>query len=216
MGAYAPPGLATAELRARIEREILQPTLAALAAEGRPYRGVLYAGLMLTAAGPKVLEFNCRFGDPEAQVVLPLLDTDLVDVALAVAHGELARAPVRWSPGAACGVVLASGGYPAEFATGLPISGLDTLPADALVFHAGTRRNGERVVTAGGRVLTVAATGASLAEARTRAYAAIDGIGFEGRHYRRDIAARELVPPAAGAEPARALRPSLGRAESTR
>src|SRR5262249_51768466 len=151
------------------------------------YRGVLYAGLMLTADGPKVLEFNCRFGDPEAQVVLPLLDCDLVGVALAVAHGELARAPVRWSSGAACAVVLASGGYPADFATGLPIAGLDAVLDDALVFHAGTRREGGRVVTAGGRVLTVAATGASLAAARTQAYVAVDGISFEGRHYRRDI-----------------------------
>jgi phosphoribosylamine--glycine ligase len=216
MGAYAPPGLATVELQARIEREILAPTLAALAAEGRPYRGVLYAGLMLTADGPKVLEFNCRLGDPEAQVVLPLLDSDLVGVALAVAHGELARAPVRWSPGAACGVVLASGGYPADFATGLPIAGLDALPEDALVFHAGTRRVGGRVVTAGGRVLTVAATGASLAEARARAYRAVDGIQFEGRHFRRDIAARELVQRTAGADPARLLRPSVGQAESSR
>src|SRR4051794_6565877 len=216
MGAYAPPSLATPELQARIEREILAPTLAALAAEGRPYRGVLYAGLMLTADGPKVLEFNCRSGDPETQVVLPLLDCDLVAVALAVAHGELARTPVRWSPGAACGVVLASAGYPDRYATGQSIGGLGALPADALVFHAGTRRVDGQVVTAGGRVLTVTATGPSLAEARARAYAAVDGIQFEGRHYRRDIAARELDRPTAGDDPARLLRPTVGKAESSR
>jgi phosphoribosylamine---glycine ligase len=216
MGAYAPPGLATADLQARIEREILAPTLAALAAEGRPYRGVLYAGLMLTADGPKVLEFNCRLGDPETQVVLPLLDSDLVAVALAVAHGGLAGAPVRWSRGAACGVVLASAGYPDQYASGQPIAGLDALPADALVFHAGTRRVDGRVLTAGGRVLTVAATGPSLAEARARAYGVVDGIQFEGRHYRRDIAARELVRPTADADPARLLRPTVGKAEGSR
>jgi phosphoribosylamine---glycine ligase len=216
MGADVAPSLATPDLQALIEREILAPTLVALAAEGRPYRGILYAGLMLTADGPKVLEFNCRSGDPETQVVLPLLDSDLVTVALAVAHGELARTPVRWSPGAACGVVLASAGYPDQYATGQPIGGLDALPADALVFHAGTRRVDGRVVTAGGRVLTVAATGPSLAEARARAYAAVDGIQFEGQHYRRDIAARELDRPTTGADPARLLRPTVGKAESSR
>jgi phosphoribosylamine--glycine ligase len=214
MGAYAPPAVATPALQARIEREILAPTLAALAAAGRPYRGVLYAGLMLTADGPKVLEFNCRFGDPETQVVLPLLDSDLIDVALAVAHGELARADVRWARGAACGIVLASAGYPGEYASGQPIDGLDAVPTDALVFHAGTRQSDGQVVTAGGRVLTIAATGASLAEARARAYAAIDGIRFEGCHYRRDVAARELLPLAT--EPASTFRPAAARAEGGR
>jgi len=201
MGAYAPPALATPALRQRVEREILRPTLAALAAEGRPYRGVLYAGLMLTADGPKVLEFNCRFGDPETQVVLPLLDSDLVGIAQAVARGELRSADVRWAPGAACGVVLAAGGYPGEYATGQPISGLDAVPPDVLVFHAGTRAEGGRVLTAGGRVLTVAAAGPNLAAAQQRVYEAVDGIRFEGRHYRHDIAARELSNGRNGSAP---------------
>jgi phosphoribosylamine--glycine ligase len=184
-----------------VEREILVPTLAALATEGRPYRGVLYAGLMLTADGPKVLEFNCRFGDPETQVVLPLLESDLVGIAQAVARGELRSADVRWAPGAACGVVLAAGGYPGDYATGQPISGLDAVPPDVLVFHAGTRAESGRVLTAGGRVLTVAAVGPSLAAAQQRVYEAVDGIRFEGRHYRHDIAARELPQGRNGSSP---------------
>ncbi|HWP28339.1 MAG TPA: phosphoribosylamine--glycine ligase [Chloroflexota bacterium] len=193
MGAYAPPPWVTPAMQARIEREILAPALAALAAAGRPYRGVLYAGLMLTRDGPKVLEFNCRFGDPEAQVVLPLLATDLVEIAQAVVAGRLHEVPLAWTPAACCAVVLASGGYPGPFRTGLPISGLETVPPDVLVFHAGTRRVDGQVVTAGGRVLTVAAVAPALAEARARAYAAAERIRFEGCHYRRDIALRELV-----------------------
>ncbi|HZR98100.1 MAG TPA: phosphoribosylamine--glycine ligase [Chloroflexota bacterium] len=228
MGAYAPPAMATPALMARVQQEILGPTLAALAAEGRPYRGVLYAGLMLTADGPKVLEFNCRFGDPETQVVLPLLDSDLVEVAEAVAQGRLDEITVRWRDAACCGVVLAAGGYPGSYATGQPITGLDKVPTDVLVFHAGTKAappslpnaGGERVgvpspsslraappnnnggepragiVTAGGRVLTVAAVAPTLAAARERAYAGVQAIHFEGAHYRRDVAARELVMPA--------------------
>lgn len=196
MGAYAPPALMTPELRARVQREILEPTLAALVAEGRPYQGVLYAGLMLTPDGPKVLEFNCRFGDPETQVVLPLLASDLVDIVEAAAEGHLDQASVRWRADAACGVVLAAPGYPGPYQTGVPISGLDQLPAEALAFHAGTgfavaRRGDAPIVTAGGRVLTVVGTGADREAARTRAYAAAERIWFEGVHFRRDIAAVE-------------------------
>jgi phosphoribosylamine--glycine ligase len=201
MGAYAPPALATPELGARIQREILEPTLAALDAEGRPYRGVLYAGLMLTADGPKVLEFNCRFGDPETQVVLPLLDSDLLEIVEAVAHDRLAGVAVRWAPGACCGVVLAAPGYPGPYPTGMPIAGLESVPPDALVFHAGTRLDNARVVAAGGRVLTVAAVGPTLADARERAYAAAARIAFDGCHYRRDIAARELASHASASLP---------------
>jgi phosphoribosylamine--glycine ligase len=195
MGAYAPPALLPPELRARVLREILEPTLAALVEEGRPYRGVLYAGLMLTGDGPKVLEYNCRFGDPETQVILPLLDCDLLDVVEAVAEGHLDQASVRWRADSACAVVLASPGYPGPYPTGLPIAGLDRVPDDALVFHAGTRATPEGVVTAGGRVLTVAATGPDRAAARARAYAAAEQIQFEGCQYRRDIAAAERAEP---------------------
>lgn len=191
MGAYAPPALATPELRARVQREILEPTAAALVAAGRPYRGVLYAGLMVTAEGPKVLEFNCRFGDPETQVILPLLASDLLDIVEAVVEGHLDQAPVRWRAGAACGVVLAAEGYPGPYPMGMPIRGLDTAPDDALVFHAGTRATPEGIVAAGGRVLTVVGQGPDRAAARERAYAALAGIHFEGCYYRRDIAAAE-------------------------
>ena len=204
MGAYAPPAIATPELRTQVQRTILEPTVAALAAEGRPYRGVLYAGLMLTADGPQMLEFNCRFGDPETQVVLPLLDGDLVAIARAVAEGRLSQVPVRWAPAACCGIVLAAGGYPGPYQTGQPIVGLDAVPSDALVFHAGTRAAAEQIVTAGGRVLTVVAVAPTLAEARARAHAAAERIEFEGCHYRRDIAAREAPTPprdARGAPP---------------
>jgi len=197
MGAYAPPALATPELRARVQREILEPTAAALVAAGRPYRGVLYAGLMVTAEGPKVLEFNCRFGDPETQVILPLLASDLLDIVEAVVAGHLEQAPVRWRAGAACGVVLAAQGYPGPYPTGMPIRGLDTAPDDALVFHAGTRATAEGIVAAGGRVLTVVGQGPDRAAARERAYAAVAGIQFEGCYYRRDIAAAERGQPAA-------------------
>jgi phosphoribosylamine--glycine ligase len=197
MGAYAPPALATPELRARVLREILEPTAAALVAAGRPYRGVLYAGLMVTAEGPKVLEFNCRFGDPETQVILPLLASDLLDIVEAVVAGHLEQVPVRWEAGAACGVVLAARGYPGPYPTGMPIRGLDALPADALVFHAGTRATAEGIVAAGGRVLTVVGQGPDRAAARERAYAGVAGIQFEGCYYRRDIAAVERGQPAA-------------------
>jgi phosphoribosylamine--glycine ligase len=154
---------------------------------------------MLTASGPKVLEFNARFGDPEAQVVLPILDADLVMLLDAVARGTLAEiAPPPPPVRAAVGVVLASGGYPGPYQTGVPISGLDRVPEDVLVFHAGTRRGADgRIVTAGGRVLTVVGTGPDLASARERAYAGVEVISFEGAHWRRDIALREVAPRAA-------------------
>ncbi len=210
MGAYAPPALATPAFLAEVERTILVPALAALAAAGRPYRGVLYAGLMVTRDGPKVLEFNCRFGDPETQAILPLLDSDLVEIIEAVVRGELRSDLVRWRAGACCAVVLAAAGYPGRYATGHPIRGLDQVSADVQVFHAGTRRAARDVVTAGGRVLTVAAVAPSLAEARERAYAGAAAIHFDGVHYRRDIALRE-VPAAAAPTPA--LLPMAGGAE---
>jgi phosphoribosylamine--glycine ligase len=194
MGAYSPPALATPALLDQIAREILRPTVAALAAAGCPFRGLLYAGLMLTPDGPKVLEFNARFGDPETQVVLPRLQSDLLDLLLAVADGRLDQAPPPvWSAAACVGVVAASGGYPGPYAQGLPITGLESLDPDVLVFHAGARRDPTgRLVTAGGRVLTVAALGATLAEARAHVYANLPRIQYDGIHWRSDIAAREL------------------------
>ena len=214
MGAYAPPRFATPELMATIQRTILEPTVAAMAAEGRPYSGVLYAGLMITANGPRVLEFNCRLGDPETQVVLPLLKTDLVEVAMAVVEGRLGQLKIEWDEGCCCGAVLASQGYPGSYPTGLPIEGLDSVDEGILVFHAGTKLgpdprrsdplgrlkkellmappSGNAVLTAGGRVLTVAACAPSMAEARERAYRNVERIHFSGCHFRRDIALREL------------------------
>jgi phosphoribosylamine--glycine ligase len=189
MGAYCPPGFARPEMLDRIRREILEPTVEAMAEEGRPFKGVLYAGLMLTHDGPKVLEFNCRFGDPETQVVLPLLETDLLDVLEAVVEGDLGARALGWRPGAACGVVLASEGYPGGYETGRPICGLDDLPPGALVFHAGTARRDGRVVTAGGRVLTATGVGGDLDEARCAALALARRIRFDGCYYRSDIAA---------------------------
>jgi phosphoribosylamine--glycine ligase len=193
MGAYSPPKFATPELLATIEREILRPTVTALAADGSPFRGLLYAGLMITSEGPKVVEFNCRFGDPETQVVLPRLQSDLLELCAAVAAGRLdtVAAPV-WSAEATCGVVVASGGYPEAYEKGKPISGLDALDDDILVFHAGTRRTEDgSLVTSGGRVLTLVAHGASVAAARERVYANIARVQFAGARWRSDIGARE-------------------------
>ena len=204
MGAYSPVPAVDAALQERIRRAVLEPTLAELAARGARYVGVLYAGLVLTADGPKVLEFNARFGDPEAQVVLPRLRTDLGALLAACAHGELAqvaaaRDVLEWHARAAVGIVLASEGYPGAVTTGRRISGLDDAAAmpDVHVFHAGTRRDGDDVLTAGGRVLTVTALDADLAAARARAYAAADRIHFDGMVRRSDIAA---APTTSGAQ----------------
>ena len=194
MGAYAPVSLATPELMARVEAEILRPTVAAMAAEGHPFRGLLYAGLMLTPEGPKVVEFNCRFGDPETQVVLPLLRSSLLEPMLAIARGEsIAGTTLEWHPGAAATTVLASGGYPGSYPTGLPIH----IPADVqgeadvVLFHAGTEWRDGTLVTSGGRVLAVTALAPTVAEAAARSRAAAERIGFEGRLFRRDIGWRE-------------------------
>jgi phosphoribosylamine--glycine ligase len=202
MGAVAPYPVPSA-LRARIVGEILQPVARALAAARTPYRGVLFAGLMLTAAGPQVLEFNCRLGDPEAQVLLPLLRAGLPDAFEALcrgalgAEGLLAGEALITPERAACGVVLASGGYPASTRPGVPITGVEEAAGAALIFHSGTARAGGRLVTAGGRVLTVVGQGPDLAAARARAYAGVARIAFAGMHYRTDIGAR--LPAAAGA-----------------
>ena len=189
MGAYSPPRFVSDDVLRQITETVLKPTVRGLAQEGTPYKGVLYAGIMVTKEGPKVLEFNCRFGDPEVQVILPRLESDLVPLMQAVVNGTLDRETVKWSSDVACGVVLASGGYK----TGFPISGLDTVDADALVFHAGTKKSGDQIVTAGGRVLTVVATGSDMAEAREKVYRNVERISFDGCHYRKDIALREVL-----------------------
>ena len=188
MGGYSPPYFYSPSLANEINETIIKPAVTAMASEGRVYRGVLYAGLMLTANGPKVLEFNARFGDPETQVVLPLLKTDLVDIILGVIGGNLDQVNIEWSKGACVGVVIASAGYPDGYQKGFPIYGLNDLDDDILVFHAGTKLESGQVVTNGGRVLTVAATAGSLNEARKRVYANLPRIRFDGCHYRRDIA----------------------------
>ncbi len=193
MGAYAPAPVCPPALAEELTRTILQPAVDGLRAEGRPFVGVLYAGLMLTATGPKLLEFNCRFGDPETQALLPLLDTDLVEVAEACATGQLHTLEVRWRPGAAACVVLASAGYPGAYTSGHPITGLDEPLTHAHIFHAGTRHAADgRTLTAGGRVLAVTGWGDTLSAALDHAYAGVRALHFEGAHYRRDIAHRAL------------------------
>jgi phosphoribosylamine--glycine ligase len=192
MGAYSPVPFVDDATARRIVDEVLVATVRGMQEEGVPYRGVLYAGLMLTDEGPKVLEFNARFGDPEAQVLLPRLGSDLAELCLACAEGNLSLYRANLSPLACVTVVLASGGYPDEYRTGFEISGLrDAASVEgALVFHAGTAERRGRVVTSGGRVLSVGALGETIAEARTRAYEACSRISFEGMQYRGDIAAR--------------------------
>ncbi len=195
MGAYCPAPIATDEIMERVEREILVPTVDALRRDGITFRGVLYAGLMLTPAGPKVLEFNVRFGDPEAQVLLARYQGDLLDLCIATATGRLHEVDVAWDPRPACCVVLASKGYPENPTTGVVIEGLDKAEsmADVIIDHAGTKLDKEgRVVTAGGRVLGVTALGDTLAQARDRAYEACSHIQFDGMTYRRDIAKQAI------------------------
>jgi phosphoribosylamine--glycine ligase len=191
MGAYSPLPRVDEATRRVIREEILERAVAAMASEGIRYRGVLYAGLMLADDGPQVLEFNCRFGDPETQAILPRLRSDPAQALLACADGSLAAPDLEWTEEACVSVVLASGGYPGDYATGLPISGLEEARPlrGVFVFHAGTRARDGRVLTSGGRVLAVSALGASFAEARDRAYEACSRISFEGMHYRKDIAA---------------------------
>ena len=192
MGTYSPTPFLTDTQLADVSKMILEPFMRGCAAEGIDYRGILYPGVMLTKSGPKVLEFNARFGDPEAQVYLTRLENDLVELLEASVDGALSKVELKWSPMASICVVMASGGYPGSYAKGKPISGLaeaSRLP-NTKVFHAGTARSGEQIVTNGGRVLGVAAWANNLVDARTSAYAAVDRIQFEGAHFRRDIAAK--------------------------
>jgi phosphoribosylamine--glycine ligase len=194
MGAFSPSPLVDGPMSDRIIAEIVDPVLSGMRSEGRPYRGFLYVGLMMTADGPRVIEFNARLGDPETQVILPRIDQDLVPLLVDAARGALGQARVRQSARAHVGVVLASGGYPDRFEAGKVITGVDAasgLPGVAL-FHAATSRRGDDLVTSGGRVLTVTAGGADIAHARTAAYEAVGAIRFEGMHYRRDIGVKAL------------------------
>ncbi|MEM7336571.1 MAG: phosphoribosylamine--glycine ligase [Chloroflexota bacterium] len=187
MGVYAPPPDVSAALIADICKTVLEPTIQGMADNGTPYIGILYAGLMLTEDGPKVLEFNCRFGDPETQVLLPMLDGDLVEIMEACLNGRLSSDMIKNHEGGCAAVVMASPGYPASYPKGLPISGLDHIPAETLVFHAGTKMLGDLITTSGGRVLAVCARGNDLDTAVEKAYTGVKHIHFEGAHYRTDI-----------------------------
>ena len=195
MGAYSPPEFWTVDLEQNVRETIMEPTARALVQEGCPYRGVLYGGLILTDDGPKVIEFNCRLGDPETQVIIPRLSSELVEIIVATLEGKLSETAIEWTNDACVGVAMVSGGYPATYETGFAISGISQAKEAALVFHAGTRLadDGIGAVTSGGRVLTVVGSGASWAEASKRAYSSIENISFAGGFYRRDIAARTGV-----------------------
>ena len=189
MGCYSPPGWLEPGDAERIQREVTERAVARLAEEGRPFRGVLFPGMMVTEEGPRVVEFNSRFGDPEAEVLLPRLRTDLLEVCEAVTANRLSELDVEWDERATVGVMMASPGYPGDYPRGAEITGVDAVDADVHVFFAGAERaGGGRVVTAGGRVLCVVATGDTLGEARARVYDNVARITFDGAHYRRDIA----------------------------
>ena len=200
MGSFSPPPFWTEDLSREVRETIMLPVVRAMASEGYPYRGILYGGLMITSEGPKVLEFNCRLGDPETQVILPRMRSDLLEVLLAIDNHALEDYPLEWEEKGCVGVVLASGGYPGEYRTDYPIHGLAHLDPEVQVFFAGVRAQRDessgltRVFTDGGRVMTMAALGNSLEEARIKAYEGVRQISFEGAHYRRDIAAGVAAP----------------------
>lgn len=194
MGAYSPAPIVTDSLMNQINREILVPTVDGMNRNGTPYKGVLYAGIMVTAAGPRVLEFNVRFGDPETQPILMRLKSDLLEVMLAVCDGKLDEVTLEWDQRPAVCVVMASGGYPGDYEKGKKITGLERVEklGDVVVFHAGTAEANGDIVTAGGRVLGVTALGKTIAEAKARAYEAVDMVSFEGAYCRRDIADKAI------------------------
>jgi len=187
MGAFCPTLLYTDEIAETCMKTIIKPTIEAMNSEGTPFKGVLYFGLMLTPRGVRVIEYNARFGDPEAQPILSLLKTDLLDIFEAVVDERLHEIDIEWNSGYSCCVVMASGGYPEFYETGFEITGLENVPDDITVFHAGTARDGDMIVTNGGRVLGVTATGDSLEQAAVRAYDGVRCINFEKAHYRTDI-----------------------------
>jgi len=192
MGAYAPAPIATNELIKEIEDSIIKPTVEAMISEGHPYKGLLYFGVIVTESGPKVLEYNCRFGDPETEVVLPLLESDLVPLMLASINGTLKNEIIKMEEGFAVDVVMASGGYPDSYEKGKIIQGLNNLNSDILVFHAGTKMEGSNLLTNGGRVLNVVALGNEFKQTRQHVYKNVNKISFEDAHYRKDIGFRAL------------------------
>ena len=192
MGAYAPAPIYNPELHQIVVRDILEPTVKGLAENGWDYHGVLYAGLMITEEGPKVLEYNVRFGDPETQPVLAMLDTDLIEIIEAVIDNRLDEIEIKWKHGAAVCVVMAAGGYPGSYTKGEVISGLDSAAEHAVVFHAGTAERDGQIVTNGGRVLGVTALGKNISEAINKAYSGVEKINFNAAHYRRDIGQKAL------------------------
>lgn len=192
MGTIAPVPWVTAELMSEVAETIVKPILQALKNNGREFKGVLYPGLIITNNGPKVIEFNARFGDPETQSYMRLLETDLLEIILACVEGTLDQINIGWSKESACCVVLASGGYPGEYQTGFPITGLDNLDKEVIVFPAGVKEVEGQMVTAGGRVLGVTATDPDLKTALNKAYSAINNINFNGKHYRTDIGQKSL------------------------
>ena len=202
MGSYSPAPVWDVDLEARVRSGIMEPVARALSARGTPYRGILYAGLILTEQGPKVLEFNCRLGDPETQVILPLLKADMAETMMSTALGELEGISIEWDARACVGVVMASGGYPDQYSTGYVVEGMNEVEGDVNVFHSGTKLvyddvSGEpRVITDGGRVVTVTAIAVTIDEARSRAYEAAGHIHFKDSYYRRDIASRVTNVPA--------------------
>ncbi len=189
MGSYSPPPFWNSEMEDAIRSQIMQPVANEMVKLGCPFRGILYGGIMLTEQGPRVFEFNCRLGDPEAQVVLPRLNTDLLDIVLAAINGRLSECRVEWSSDPWVGVVLASKGYPGTYETGVEVSRVPSDTDDSIVFHAGTRIHDENTVTSGGRVLTATARGSDISDARRRAYEVTNEIEFANAYYRTDIAA---------------------------
>ncbi len=191
MGAYSPAPIVTSELLSEVEKSVIKPTIDGMKAEGYPYQGILYVGLMITEEGPKVVEYNCRFGDPECQVIVPAMQSDLLEVIIACTEGRLSETEIILDNDYRCTVVLASGGYPESYAKGKEITGIDEV-TNAIVFHAGTKLEGEKLLTNGGRVLNVVAQGSTLQEAIDTAYSQISKIHFEQAYYRRDIGAKGL------------------------
>src|SRR5690625_1851566 len=193
MGAYAPAPVITPELMDQIEKEIITPTITGMQLEESPYQGMLYVGLMITPQGPKVVEYNCRFGDPECQVILPSLKNDLLGLMMASLEQRLDEKEIQLDDLYRCCIVMASGGYPSAYETGKVISGLDRMDEEAIVFHAGTARLQDRIVTSGGRVLNVVGSGERLEDAIDHAYRNVREISFEGAYYRSDIGARGVL-----------------------
>lgn len=192
MGSYSPVPIVTPSLYKKIVDTVLRPTIQGMASDGIEYKGILYAGLVITKEGPKVMEFNARFGDPETQAIIPRLESDIMEPMLATVEGDLSGVKLKWTKDACVTVVLASGGYPSDYTTGYEIKGLDKAEAieGVTVFHAGTKESDGKIVSSGGRVLSVSALGSDFKEARKKAYSAIKKIDFENMHYRKDIAKR--------------------------